>query len=79
MDYEAAERKRIAEERERDIQRVKAQSDAAVRAAEDEARKKMNPDGAAPPKPMAWMEAQKGGLSVEGMFERLDCLGPKLD
>lgn len=73
MDYEASERKRIAEERERDIQRVKAQSDAAVRAAEEEARKRMNPDGAAPPKPTAWMEVPKTGPSVEGMFERLDC------
>ena len=74
-DFEAAERKRAADERERDIQRVKAQSDAAIRAAEDAARKKMNPDGSAPPQPLAWMETQKAGASVEGTFERLDCLG----
>jgi hypothetical protein len=74
-DYEAAERKRLADERERDIQRVKAQSDAAIRAAEDAARKKMNPDGSEPPKPVAWMDTTpKGGASVEGLFERLDCL-----
>ena len=74
-DYEAAEKKRVAEERERDIQRVKSQSEAAVRAAEEEARKKMNPGGVEPPKPMGWMEADKQGPSVEGMFERLDCMG----
>jgi len=74
-DYEAAERKRIAEEREADIQRVKAQSYAAIRAAEADASKKLNPDGAAPPKPVGWYEELHGNAKVEGLFERLDCLG----
>ena len=74
-DFEEAERKRIAEERERDIQRVKAQSDAAIHAAEAEAYKKLNPDGAAPPKPAGWYEEMHGNASAEGLFERLDCLG----
>jgi hypothetical protein len=74
-DYEAAERKRIAEEREQDIQRVKAQSDAAIHAAESDANKKLNPDGAAPPKAVGWYEDLHGNASVEGLFERLDCLG----
>jgi hypothetical protein len=74
-DYEAAERRRIEEERERDIQRVKSKSDAAVHAAEDEARKKLNPDGAAIPKPEGWWEDMQGEANVEGTFERLDCLG----
>lgn len=74
-DYEASELKRIAAEREQDIQRVKAQSDAAIRAAEEEARKRLNPDGAAPPKPEGWYEAFQPDASVEGVFERLDCLG----
>ncbi len=55
-DFEAAERKRENDEREADIQRVKALSTAAIHAAEEEARKKLNPDGAAPPKPEGWME-----------------------
>ncbi len=76
FDAETAERQRVAEDRERDIQRVKAQSDAAIRAAENAARKKMNPDGSEPPKPVTWMETTPtGGASVEGLFERLDCLG----
>ena len=57
FDFEAAERKRIKDEEEADLQRVKAQSEAAIHAAEDAARKKMNPNGAVPPKPQAWYEA----------------------
>ncbi|HYL73305.1 MAG TPA: hypothetical protein VEU96_03825 [Bryobacteraceae bacterium] len=75
MDFEAAEKKRIAEEQERELQRVKGISDAAIHAAEEEARKKMNADGAAPPKPEGWWEDMQGNASVEGVFQRLDCLG----
>jgi tetratricopeptide (TPR) repeat protein len=74
-DYEAAERKRIAAEREADIQRVKAQSEAAIHAAESEASKKLNPDGGAAPKPVGWYEELHGNAKVEGLFERFDCLG----
>ena len=74
-DFEAAERKRIADEREADIQRVKTQSNAAIHAAEDESRKRLNPEGTAPPKPEGWWEALQTDASVEGVFERLDCLG----
>jgi tetratricopeptide (TPR) repeat protein len=73
-DYEADERKRIKDEREADLQRVKAQSEAAIHASEDAARKKMNPNGAAPPKPQAWYEAPTAGASVQGVFQKLDCL-----
>jgi len=75
FDYEAAERKRIKDEREADIQRVKNQSEAAIHAAEVAARKKMNPNGTAPPKAEAWYEAADAGPSVQGTFQRLDCLG----
>jgi hypothetical protein len=74
FDEEAAERKRIKDEAEADLARVKAQSDAEIHAAENAARKKMNPNGAAPPKPQAWYEAPTAGSSVEGVFARLDCL-----
>ena len=50
-----AERKRVKDEKEADLERVKAQSEAAIRAAEDAARKKINPDGAPlPAKPQVW-------------------------
>jgi hypothetical protein len=74
FDEEAAERKRIKDEEEADLQRVKAQSEAAIHAAEDAARKKMNPNGAVPPKAEVWYEAPKAGSSVEGVFQRLDCI-----
>lgn len=74
-DFEEAERKRIALEREQDIQRVKAQSEAAIHAAEEVARKKLNPNGAAPPANPVWMDELKSANAVDGVFERLDCLG----
>ncbi|HTC90821.1 MAG TPA: hypothetical protein VK686_21100 [Bryobacteraceae bacterium] len=74
FDYEADERKRIKDEQERDLERVKAQSEAAIHASEDAARKKMNPNGAVPPKPQAWYEEPKAGPSVQGVFQRMDCL-----
>lgn len=74
FDEEAAERKRVKDEQEADLERVKAQSDAAIRASEDAARKKMNPNGAVPPKPQAWYEAPTAGAKVNGVFKRLDCL-----
>ncbi len=74
FDYEAAERKRIKDEEEADLQRVKAQSEAEIHAAEAAARKKMNPNGAMPPKPEALYEEPVAGVSVEGVIQRLDCL-----
>jgi hypothetical protein len=74
FDEEAAERKRIKDEEEADLQRVKAQSEAEIHAAEAAARKKMNPNGAVPPKPEALYEEPAAGVSVEGMIQRLDCL-----
>jgi len=76
-EFEAAEIKRIAAEREADIQRVKSQSEAAIHAAEEEARKRMNPSGAPPPKPQAWYEAPKDAARVTGVLQRLDCQGPQ--
>lgn len=75
FDYDAAERKRLSDEREADLQRVKAQSEAAIHAAEDAARKRLNPNGAVPPKPEVWYQGSETGPSVQGVFARLDCLG----
>ncbi len=74
VDIQKADRKQAAEEKEQELQRLKAQSDAAIHAAEDQARKKLNPDGAAPPANAVWMDALKGNASVDGRFLRLDCL-----
>lgn len=75
FDAEADERKRLAAEREADLQRVKAQSEAAIHAAEDAARKRLNPNGAVPPKPEVWYQPSETGPSVQGVFARLDCMG----
>ena len=74
-EFEASEIRRIAAEREADIQRVKKQSEAAIHSAEEEARKRMNPGGGAPPKPQAWYEASHAGATVRGVLQRLDCQG----
>jgi hypothetical protein len=75
FDTEAAERKRLADEQAADLERVKAQSEAAIHAAEDAARKRLNPTGAVPPKPETWYHDGASGPSVQGVFARLDCLG----
>jgi len=74
-DYEAAERKRVNDERERDIQRVKEQSEAAIHAAEAAANKKLNPDAAPLPKAVEWWNGPQADASVEGVLQRFDCLG----
>jgi hypothetical protein len=74
FDEEAAERKRLADEKQADLDRVKAQSEAAIHASEAAARKKMNPNGEAPPTPQAWYHDNASGSSVQGAFQKLDCL-----
>jgi hypothetical protein len=75
MDFEASEKKRIEEEQAREVARVKAINDASVHAAEQAANKRLNPEGAAAPKPEGWWEDMQGNAKVEGVFQRLDCLG----
>ena len=74
IDLEKADRKRAAEDKAEDLARVKAQSDAAIHAAEAEARKKLNPDGAPLPANAVWMDELKGNASLDGEFLRLECL-----
>jgi hypothetical protein len=76
-DFEAAERKRATAEREQDLARVKAESEAAIHAAETAANKKLNPDGAAPPKAVDWWNGPEGNTKVEGELQRFDCLGSR--
>jgi len=73
--HEAAEHKRLADEAAADLQRVKNASYAAIHQAEDAARKKLNPDGAPPPKATEWWSGQDAGAKVEGTLQKLDCMG----
>jgi hypothetical protein len=74
-DFAESEKKRIAAEEASDLSRVKAQSEAAIHAAEAAANKKLNPDGKPVPKPVDWWNGDAGGLKVEGSLKRFDCLG----
>jgi Tfp pilus assembly protein PilF len=74
-EHEAAERKRIADEAAADLKRVQDASHAAIHQAEDAARKKLNPDGTAPPKATEWWSGPDAGAKVEGTLQKLDCIG----
>ncbi len=73
LDYEAAERRRKAEEEARDIERLKAEARAEVHALE----KKYN-SGAAPatnPNAVPWWDGPRPGGKVRGSLKQVDCLG----
>ena len=75
-DLEAAERKRQEEERARELQKLKDEALASIRAAELKASAKEQP---ADPnrKVVEWWEGPKAEGSVRGKLERVDCLrGP---
>jgi hypothetical protein len=74
-DFEAAERKRLAEEQAREVERVKQQNLSEIHAAEDTARKQMNPNGAPIPQATVWMDELNGTGKVNGTLQRFDCLG----
>ncbi|MDQ2947271.1 MAG: hypothetical protein M3Y27_15295 [Acidobacteriota bacterium] len=74
-DFEAAERKRLADERAADLQRVKDASMADIHAAEAAARKRLNPNGAAPPQPVDWWSEPEVGARIKGTLQRFDCVG----
>jgi hypothetical protein len=75
FDFEEAERKRMAAERQADIDRVKAASDAEIHAAEAAANKKMNPEGAPVPKATDWASMYEGNAKAAGLLQRFDCMG----
>lgn len=75
LDLEAAERQRIAEEKARELARLKAEQEKSIREAEDRANAKLGKfEGE---KPVEWWDGPKGQNSLEGSLERVDCLkGP---
>jgi tetratricopeptide (TPR) repeat protein len=74
LDYEESERKRIADERARDIQRLKAKAIADLRAAEARANGTPLPDDAAS-KAVPWWEGPKPEGHATGTLKQVDCLG----
>jgi hypothetical protein len=77
LDAQDAARKKEEDERERALERVHQASLAAIRAAEAKANAQLNPDGAPFSKEGAvdYGDLANSGPSVDGLFERFDCLG----
>jgi hypothetical protein len=76
LDAEDAARKKEEEERQRDLDRVRDASLAAIHAAEAKANAQLNPNGQFSREgAVDYGELQKSGPSVDGVFERFDCLG----
>jgi hypothetical protein len=74
-DFAASDKKRIADEEASDTARVKAQSDAAIHAAEAAANKKLNPEGKPLPTAIEWWAGDGANGKFEGTLQRFDCLG----
>lgn len=73
--YEVAEKRRIADERARELQRIKDAAAAEVHAAEDAANQRLGGRKTSTP-PVAWWDDPKGD-KVSGVLARVDCLnGP---
>ena len=74
LDYEASERKRKADEEARDIEKLKAQARAEVRALEERVNR-----GAAPAKPdekvVPWWDGPAPSGRATGTLKQVDCLG----
>ncbi|MGD0500039.1 MAG: hypothetical protein ABSC23_16565 [Bryobacteraceae bacterium] len=75
LDYEAAEKKRKAEEEARDIERLKAEAQAEIHAAEA----KYNAAAAPVPdaKPVPWWDGPQPSGKVSGTLKQVDCLGAR--
>ncbi len=74
-DFEASERKRIADEEARELDRLRNAAMAEVRAAESKARKEMAAGGAVPAKPEKWWDGPDGPVEkASGTLQRVDCL-----
>jgi hypothetical protein len=77
LDAEEAERKRQQEEERRDVERVKAEAVARIRAAEAKANgTPLDPDTVA--KAVPWWDGPNAPNRVEGTLRQVDCLGSQL-
>ncbi len=77
LDAEEAERKRLQEEEKRDIERVKAEAIARIRAAEAKANGAAL-DSATMAKAVPWWDGSQAPNHVEGTLRQVDCLGKQL-
>jgi hypothetical protein len=75
LDWEEAERKRLADEHEREIRQLKTQALANLRAAEAKANAGQGP---APKKVEKWWDGPKPDGHAAGNLTRVDCLGGQI-
>jgi tetratricopeptide (TPR) repeat protein len=75
LDWEAAERKREADEKERELRALKEAALAEVRALEDRFSHGGKPAGDTPVVP--WWDGPKPEGSASGMLKQVDCLGTR--
>jgi len=73
LDYEDSERKRLAEEKQRELQKLKEAAVAEVRALEDRFNQGKNSDPGA--KVVPWWDGPQPGGRVTGVLKQVDCLG----
>jgi hypothetical protein len=73
LDYEAAERRRQEEEKQREIDKLKTEARAELHAAEAKANKGAAP--AAGDKPVPWWDGPKPSGHAAGTLKQVDCLG----
>jgi hypothetical protein len=77
VEFEAAERRRAEEEKRREIETLKAEALARIRAAEAQANRQ-DPPGIAERKVEEWWEGPSPEGKVRGRLRQIDCLGPAL-
>ncbi len=73
LEFEAAERRRAAEEKRRELERLKAEALARIRAAEARANRQ-DPPGLAERKVEQWWEGPQADGKVRGRLRQIDCL-----
>src|SRR5207302_2640817 len=71
LDYEEAEKKRVAEENERELRKLKDAEIAKLRAAEAT----INQGGSTGGKVEQWWNGPQAGGKVSGTLQQVDCLG----
>ncbi|MBM3776185.1 MAG: hypothetical protein FJW37_13640, partial [Acidobacteria bacterium] len=72
LDHEEGERKRVTEEKQRELERLKQAAIAEVRALEERFNQPAGPDGA---KVVPWWDGPKPAGRARGLLKQIDCIG----
>jgi hypothetical protein len=77
LEYKEEERRRLAEQKEREIRQLKEKATASIRAALEKANR-ANPPSNSGAEVVEWWEDPKPSGKIEGVLQRVDCLGKQL-